>query len=246
MRLTRRSSSPRWRALAGAAVLLGVAAGPAAQSPGAPPARAGWMTHHFADVLTLHDALVRGDLRAARATASHLVSEPDPPNIGDEGRARMGRLRALAGDIVGTSDMATAANATAGLVATCGECHESSGVRVPPLRASDRPSVGGIVGHMVDHREALESLLAGLVTPSTSEWQAGARRLETAALPADALPIDRKLTANVRAADRQVHELAGAAVSAHTTDARVESYGRLLATCATCHSLHPSVWGPGQ
>jgi hypothetical protein len=58
------------------------------------------------------------------------------------------------------------------------------------------------------------------------------------------MPSDRKLTARVASADHQVHELAGAALGAQTTDARVAVYSKLLVTCASCHALHPTVWGP--
>jgi hypothetical protein len=212
--------------------------------PNSGSGRAAWMTHHFADIVTMHDAVVRGDLAAARAMASHVQSEADPLRLNDAGRARLERLRALAADVAAAGDIATAANATAGIVSTCGDCHEATGVRMPPPPESETAEPGGVVGHMVEHQRALRSMLAGLMVPSTSEWQSGARRLEGAALPKQALPNDHRLTGRITAADHEVHALSGQAIAAQSTDERVAVYGKLLVTCATCHSLHPTVWGP--
>lgn len=203
-----------------------------------------WMKHHFEDVVDLHDAVVRGDLRSARTLAKQIAVEPDPPRVTDAGRARLGRIRAMASDVAAASSIETAAEATAGIVATCGDCHEAVGVRMPPPPEPPASDLGGVVGHMLTHRKGLESLLAGLVIPSTSEWNTGARQLQGAALPLHDLPRDPKLTSQVAAADKQVHALATEALAATTLDARVAVYSKLLTTCASCHSLHPSVWGP--
>ena len=238
----RRPSARRYSLSVVLAVLAATTAALSAQSPQA--ARSSWMTHHFQDVLTLHDAVVRGDLRAAQTLGQHIAVEPDPPRLSDAGRARVGRIRAMASDVANAQTIETAAAATAGMVATCGDCHDARSTRVPLPPAAPTAAVGGIVGHMIVHREALEDLLAGLVMPSAAEWHEGARRLEGAALPAHSLPSDPKLTASVKAADSRVHQLAGDALAATTPDARVAVYSKLLTTCASCHSLHPSVWGP--
>ena len=202
------------------------------------------MRHHFSDVLVLHDAVVRGDLTAARASARRLVAEPNPPKLTDAGRARVSRIRAMASDVAAAKTVETAAAAAAGMVATCGECHVATATRMPPAPAEARKELGGLVGHMLTHREGLDRLLAGLLIPSASTWAEGAHRLQGVSLSRDDLPNDPKLTSRVAAADKQVHALAEKAAQATTNDARVMVYGELLATCATCHSLHPSVWGP--
>lgn len=232
----------RCRLAALTAALTAAAATPFAQNAGA--ARSSWMSHHFEDVLTLHDAVVRGDLRAARTMAGHIATEADPPRLSGAGRARVSRIRAMASDVAAAETIRTAADATAGMVSTCGDCHAAAGTRMPPPPAAPSSEVGGLVGHMVAHRTALESLLAGLVIPSASEWANGARQLEGATLPPHSLPKDPKLTAAVAGADARVHQLAAAASAATSQDARVAVYGQLLATCASCHSLHPTVWGP--
>jgi hypothetical protein len=206
-----------------------------------------WMRHHFAEVLVLHDAVVRGDLTSARASARRVAAEPDPPKLTDAGRARVARIRAMASDVEAAKSIETAAAATSGMVATCGDCHVAMGTRMPPppLEAPKR-DVGGLVGHMLTHRQGLESLMAGLLIPSSSTWAEGARQLQGAALSRRDLPDDPKLNSRVANADKQVHALAERAAQAATSDARVAVYGELLATCATCHSLHPSVWGPAR
>jgi hypothetical protein len=109
---------------------------------------------------------------------------------------------------------------------------------------SRRPDVGGVVGHMLDHLRAADELLQGLVVPSESLWRSGAARLRTATLDPRDWPPDAKLSANAREADAAIHALADRAERATTKNQRGAVYTELLVTCASCHSLHPGVWGP--
>jgi cytochrome c553 len=68
--------------------------------------------------------------------------------------------------------------------------------------------------------------------------------LKTAPLSRAELPRDPKLTREIASAESRVHQFAEAALSAEDPGARAKSYANILATCADCHGLHRTVWGP--
>jgi hypothetical protein len=114
---------------------------------------------------------------------------------------------------------------------------------LPPL--GDGPS-GGIDAHMLAHQRAADDLLQGLIGPSGARWREGAAALKQAALKSDKLPRDHKLTAEVIEAEQRVHALADTMGAADTPERRVAAYGELIQTCARCHGLHQTIWGPGR
>jgi cytochrome c553 len=53
------------------------------------------------------------------------------------------------------------------------------------------------------------------------------------------------VTKEAVAAEEQVHKLAERAAAAKDTTERVAVYGEVIGSCASCHSLHGRVRGPG-
>jgi mono/diheme cytochrome c family protein len=245
-----RASSPSFlhvAALLGALALLGSA--PTAAPAQAPqePLRLDWMrkelmTAHYRTALTIQDAVIRGDLGEARTQASALAMEPVPPALPDRSIPHIDAMRNAARRIADSTTLDAAAGSTASLLATCGACHVSSGLR-PGLIAPPSSTKGGVVGHMLGHQQAVELMLEGLIAPSTTSWQDGARGLKAAPLHKRELPPDPKLTRSIVAAETRLHRLAGEAASAKDSAARVKAYARVLTTCSACHSLDPGVRG---
>lgn len=209
------------------------------------PQRLAEMRHHFSEVIDVHEAVIRGDLRSVRPLALTLATMPVPkempaaawPLMADIHRA--GRLAADA------TSLAAAARATVSLASACGSCHRKVGV-FPAASRSVGHDVGGVVGHMLDHQRATDLMLIALIVPSDSEWQSGAERLRVATLLPTKFPSDPKLTREIRALDLRVHAMADHAIDAETPGARVQVYTDLITTCSQCHSLHSRVWGPGR
>jgi len=145
---------------------------------------------------------------------------------------------------VGTApNLRSAAASMVALLGQCAACHQAAGV--DPSAASPRhPDLPMVVGHMIEHQRGADDMLQGLMMPSASRWIEAADRLETATLRPAEWPADSKLTAEARQADAAVHALAGRARTATTSRARANLYVDLVTTCASCHSLHRSVWGP--
>jgi cytochrome c556 len=226
------------------AVTSGVAAGQAQeQSPSYDPDRAALMQHHFVEVGRVHDAVIRGDLRGALPPAAALAAMTTPAGLPDTVEPVVTILR-QAGRLAGTApNLRTAAGATVTMLQQCATCHQMVGVYPAPI-PQRRPDVGGIVGHMLDHLQAADDLMQGLIVPSESLWRAGADRLRTATLRPNDWPPDPKLTADAKKADAAVHAIAQRASSATTRNERGAVYAELLTTCASCHSLHRGIWGP--
>jgi mono/diheme cytochrome c family protein len=241
------------RIMASSIVVLGSAALYAAvvRADGQAQAASQWspelglvMTHHYTDVSAIHEAVVRGDLADVHARARRLFAMTDPPETPPV-TTHVAEIRWQGTRAAVARNLDEAASAAAAMVTECGACHASRGVRPsPPERRA--PSIGGIVGHMVDHQRAVDALLLGLVVPSSSEWTRGAELLKAPLLKGVDLPPDPELVARAMVTERQIHGLADVLLAATTREARVVAYSRVIATCANCHSLHPAIWGPGQ
>jgi cytochrome c553 len=202
------------------------------------------MRHHFSQVLLIHEAVIRGDLAAVRGPANELADIGVPPAVPPDAGPFVGAIRAAGRRAAAATTLASAARATVAMIAECANCHRAVGV-FPAPTTPRVPDVGGLVGHMLDHRQAADEMLQGLLIPSASRWNEGATRLRGATLRPSQLPPDPRLTGDIRRAEEQVHRLAEQAVAADTPLARSSTYVQLLTTCAECHGLHRRVWGPG-
>jgi mono/diheme cytochrome c family protein len=213
------------------------------QSPAADRWRAAVMQHHFVAISTVHEAVIRGDLRGVLPPAAALAAMRTPTGLPIDAEPYAERIRAASRRAGTAPNLRTAAAATVTMLQQCAACHRAAGIYPAPV-ATRRPDIGGIVGHMLGHLEAVDELLLGLVVPSDSLWESGADRLRTATLNPREWPRDPKLTTEARQADAAVHALADRAKAATTADARAAVYVDLLTTCASCHSLHRGSWGP--
>jgi cytochrome c2 len=226
-----------------ASMRAGLVAAPDQQSPPRDPERAAVMQHHFVQVARVQEAIIRGDLRGALPPAAELAAMQTPPGMPAAADGVVSTLRQSA-RVAGTApNLRQAATATVRMLQQCAACHRTANVYPAPI-ARKRPDLSGVVGHMLQHLEAVDRLLEGLVIPSESLWMEGAERLKTATLRPSEWPRDRKLTPEILKAEATVHALADSARTATTSEARGAVYAHLLTTCANCHSLHRTAWGP--
>lgn len=201
------------------------------------------MRSHFDEATRIHEAVVRGDLDAAREPARRLAAY-DADAWPMEGRRYVAGLALAAARVSTAADVSAAAAATASMLVSCGDCHRATGRRPAPAAVSQRFEVGGVVGHMIEHEAAVDALYRGLVIPSLQDWRDGARRLQMAPLRSGSLPRDPNLTGRVLASEKRVHDLAARAATADNQTRRATAYAELITQCAGCHALHPTVWGP--
>ncbi len=201
------------------------------------------MQQHFASVMSLHEAVTRGDLAESRRIAAGIAERPGPAGIVEALEPYVAIMQAAARRVTGDVTLEDAAASTAAMLAACGDCHRAAGTMPAPISIAS-PAVGGLVGHMLAHQRAVDLMVQGLTVPSTSAWHEGTTILAAAPLRDRELPRDSKLTKAIRTAEARVHDLAERSASADDTRSRIYIYSELVQSCANCHSLHQKVWGP--
>jgi cytochrome c553 len=209
------------------------------------PARAMLMKAHYREAITVHDAVIRGDLPAVAPAAAALASAPIPGGVPPATAAPANAMKAAAARAAAATTLTAATREAATMLSSCGECHTAAGTR-PALPIAPPSAVGGVVGHMLEHQRAVDQMLHGLVVPSASLWRQGAEGLKTAPLHRSDLPRDAALTRDVTAAEKRVHQMAEAAATMNEPAARADQYAHILTTCAECHSAHRKIWGPSR
>lgn len=232
--------------------LVLIAAGSAPQGGAAPAGQAApahtptlkdHMDEHFARVRAIQDAIVRGDLEAAKEPARWIADHQEASGLPGSAAAQVTAMKDAARAVTSAPDIGAAARGAASLVATCGDCHAAlkvsgtmpSAVVVTAVPRAEKQA------HMAEHQHAVNLLYRGLVGPSDADWRKGAEALKDAPVGADVLPEAREAIK----AETRVHELAAKASGAKNREARVAVYGELIGSCASCHGLHGRVWGPG-
>jgi len=205
--------------------------------------RAAHMQQHFDRVLTVHEAVIRGDLAAVRPAATWLAEHEPPPSLPAGSASLVATMRKEARRAAEAETVLAAAIATASMLKTCGDCHRAVGT-MPALPQSIRPQLGGVVGHMLEHQRAADQMAHGLIVPSRTMWRAGAEGFRSAPLHPNTLPGGVKLPLELLASEERVHQLASQATLAEDAGGRAMFYGQILASCADCHAQHRTIWGP--
>ena len=209
------------------------------------PERLSEMQHHFSDVVRVHEAVIRGDLPAVRAPALRVASVAVPTSVPESAAPFVVALRQAGQRAADATSLEDAARSTVAMVVECAKCHRTVGV-FPAVTQRRPPQIGGLLGHMQEHQLATDDMLVGLMVPSPSQWRTGADKLRAAPLRTNQMPRDPKMTKWVRDADLRLHQIAERAIAADTDDERARSYVDVMTTCAQCHSVHSTVWGPGR
>jgi hypothetical protein len=244
-----KAKSRRWHlpaSMAAAALLLAAAAAGRAMQEQAVvgPARQAFMAAHFMEAISLHDAVARGDLVAARSQASRLAEHRPAVAFPAGAHAFFGLMAIEATKVRDAATLEQAGHAAATLLTRCGQCHRAMHVRIS-VPVTPEPEVGGVVGQMQQHQRAADLMLEGLIGPSAADWSAGARSFGLLRIDPGDMP-DRAARARADITNARVISLAAAAAKATDHRERAEAYGRILSACARCHTEHPRTWGPAR
>lgn len=207
-----------------------------------PPDVPAHMADHFSKVREVEEAIIRGDVEAARTPARWIADHEETAGLPRHTEPYVKEMKAAAASVASTDDIGNAAVAAATLVGTCGSCHAAAKVRpkLPPV--SEDASGTERARHMLEHQHAIDRMYRGLIDPTGEEWRTGALALKAAPLRDRALADVSK---EAVAAEARVHELADRALNAAEKSARVAIYGSIIGACASCHGLHGRIWGPG-
>ena len=225
----------------------GSAPPPAEKSAAAAPAQpavdtTARMAGHFGKVRELEEAIVRGDLDAAKAAAQWIAEHQDAAGLpaGTEGYVTTTKNAARA--VAASASPGNAGVAAAFAVAACGECHAAAKVTPKMPEESAPPAAAGAAALMLAHQYAVDLMYRGLVAPSDAMWKQGAEALQGSHLT----DKDKaKVSKEIVAAEARVHELAGRAAQAADAGSRIAIFGELIGGCSSCHEMHGRVLGPG-
>ena len=199
--------------------------------------RAVLMRHHFDSAMGALDAVIRGDLSEARSQARLVLGLPDPAGLPESGAQHLRAMRAQAERAEKAADLQQAAEATSSMLAACGDCHRAVGT-MPAHPTPPEPKIGGLLGHMEEHKVAADLMAQGLMTPSSSLWKDGAEALAAAPLHRGDLPDTAKISGDAIKAEAKIHSLATRALTTNDTAGRVRIYSELIMSCSTCHAAN--------
>jgi mono/diheme cytochrome c family protein len=203
------------------------------------------MHENLARVTAMQEAVIRGDIEAASEPARWIADHLETAGLPQGQEAVLADLKKSAAVVAEAKDFKNAATATAMVISYCGTCHTAAKVS-PAIAEAPKPAAAGpLTAHMVEHQWATTLMYEGLVMPSEERWQKGLGAMASAPLAEKDLPKDGKLTKQVAALEKKVHEMAAKAKIAMDLGTKVAFYGEYMAGCAGCHGLHGKIWGPG-
>ena len=228
--------------LVAAALAAATVSANAAQSGRSDPGRAAQMRDHYTVALTLHGAVIRGDLPSVVQHARTLAKYEGPSPAAAGTASHVAAIRQAADQAAAAKDLVSAAYASGLMLAACGDCHRAAGV-MPAAPVGPRPQVGGTVGHMLAHQRAADQMLQGLVVPSNSLWLEGTKAFVSAPLHDPQLSGSRARDRAMLTTEQRIHRIASDAAQATDSRSRASFYSQMLAGCADCHKQQ-SQWGP--
>lgn len=194
------------------------------------------MPEHFERAADLEQAVIRGDLRAAKASANELAQHR-PDRYPEPWAPFVLRMRASAEAAARADDLDAMALATGETIGSCGACHEALGARVTlPVEPEPEVNDDDVTAVMKRHRWAATRLRAGVVEPSAQAWAQGVDAFGP--LPSPTCPEDLggERAVDVEALRDRFHVLQEEARAVERLEDRASAYGRLLGTCAGCHT----------
>ena len=188
------------------------------------------MQGHFDMATAIRNAVIAGNLPLAKRAGTLLAQHSDD-SLPESWQPSVARMKEAATDAKDAPDLQAAGAAAARLGRACGSCHAALG-QGPEFVFDAAPIEGKpVLSRMLRHQWAAERMWEGLITPEPQLFAVGARTISGAPIwEEEALPQD------IAEMEPQVRELGQQAVAASSDSARVEAYGRLLATCAGCHA----------
>jgi len=220
-----------------AAAVLALASCEGEETPPDPAEVSAHMRDHFNRASDLQRAVVNGDREGIKKAAGWLADHSKMSGAPASWDPYLEEMRNAAEVAAGSTDLYTAAKATARVGAACGDCHKAHGADVKFEIDGALAEGGDAIAHMQRHVWASARLWEGLMVPSAEVWQSGARALDEVPLVPEEVTDDTELMAEVQLTANKVHELGAAARQALDPSTRAATYGEMLATCSRCHAV---------
>jgi cytochrome c553 len=191
------------------------------------------MDDHQSRADLVHRAIIDGQLPAARDPALWLAAHEEHSQLPQGVKSPVEDVRAFARSITRSASLADAARCASEMAAACGRCHEAAGADLRFAGPTMPPTGQRAAPHMLRHAWATNQMWRALLSRSDALWQAGATALSEDPL----FHANDESGREVVALARDVHLLGSQARRIENPDHRAGIYGRLLSTCADCHTL---------
>ncbi len=202
----------------------------------APPVSAE-MHERFLRLTDSRDLAIQGDLEQAKEAAAALAALEPPRRMPRKWRGWVTQVDAHATSVTEATTLAAATVRLGRTAGACGSCHAAERGGPSLVGAAQVPEQAWREGaNMPLHKWAVDWMWVGLVAHDDEAWRRGAGELANRpvafAFPATEASPERT------ALEQEVYALADKAAEAEVGD-RPELMGKLLATCAACHTLPP-------
>jgi cytochrome c553 len=191
------------------------------------------MPSHFADVVEIQSAIIRGSVMDAHRAARDLLATRGNVTIA-EWAPYVFAMNEAAAAVDRAATLEDAGVRAAELVRTCGDCHSAVGASLATV-VTDPPVGDDDAARMRRHRWAVARLFEGLVIPSDDAWVRGAEAFVELPACASEPSVERDAAA-ISWARETILAQEAAARTARTSVDRARVYGALLPTCAACHA----------
>ena len=202
------------------------------------------MQEHFTEATEIRDALVRGDLGAAKGAAQRMAARAPTASFPPNWSPYVTNIRSAASRVDEAPELDQAGLRAGDIAHVCADCHTNVGANVE-LEAVPPPEGDDAATHMLRHQWALDRMWEGLMAPADDRWTAGAGALVEAPLHPHAIAENQTGPDDLRALAERVHSLGTNASQTTDPQERAQLYGELLSTCHTCHSQVEGAPGSG-
>jgi len=193
------------------------------------------MQEHFNKVTEVREALVIGDLEAAREPATWLAEHAPFANLPPAWDRYLDSVRVSALEVLAARGLEDASYATATMAVACGDCHLQNGIADQFGSSVEPPDEETVQAHMQRHQWALERMWEGLLGPSASAWDDGVGMLADVPLAAHD-SVDGTSEGNaLEELARTVHARAAMGFVADTVEKKAQVFGDVLTACGSCH-----------
>lgn len=198
------------------------------------------MSGHLGEARLARDAVIAGDLAAAKQALSTLRGRLPLGSLApQQARLEVQLIQAVqAGQTA--ADLPAMGEALGQIAQACGACHLSAGLSIPVeaglgAPGATEPTGTTVAARMDGHMWATEQMWAALVAGDDIAFQEGAEAMGRSGLVPTGLPADAPVPPLAAELEVQVQDMAALAV--RSPEARGRHLGRMLGSCAQCHQL---------
>lgn len=182
---------------------------------------------------TARTHLTRGDLDAAKQAAASMAASPSPAKIPEGWRPFAVDLLAEASAMAAAESVDAAGGHLGNMGLACGTCHTEAGVLEQVATVVLPPEMYNEDMRMENHQWASDWMWFGLVTANEDAYRLGASTFSSTSLP----PPEQSVSGTgLMPLLDDLRAVAGHAALSETDGDRAANYGKLLASCAACHS----------